>query len=66
MSKIINTNIPNQKGFQLIDNLIEDSKSKPWIDNTINVFTSIYNIIYLIYVNKKNSIIFYNLIIKRK
>ena len=48
--------------IQFYKNLSNDSYSNYWLDNTIAVFKSIYEIIYLIFSNKNKSIIFYNII----
>ena len=46
--------------------LVNDSFSGLWLDNSFCVFKSFNNILYLIYADKKNSIISYNLIDEKK
>ena len=56
----------NIKNFRLLNQLTKDSYSDYTLDNTFVVFTSIDNIIYLIYANKNRSIISYNIIENKK
>ena len=57
----IKTENENLDDKSLIKETISDSFSKYWNDNSFTVFTSVYNMILLIYGNKNNSIICYNL-----
>ena len=63
-----NKDFNNPKNIEIIKDVINDSYVKPKIPfrydyiNTFNTFKSINNIIYLIYSNANNSIIFFNLI----
>ena len=50
------------KDFQLLNEITKDSYSDYTLDNTFVVFTSIDDIIYVIYTNKNKSIISYNII----
>jgi len=50
----------------LINEIINDSYTDIWLDNTFCVFKSINDLIYLIYTNENNSIISYNLITNKK
>ena len=59
--KNIKGNTNNPKNIKFISELTEDSYANVTLDNTFTVFKSIYNILYLIYSNKKKSIISYNL-----
>ena len=55
----------NNEDFNNTNNvkiLIQDSFYQFWLDNTFCVFKSFNNILFLIYTNKRNSIISYNLI----
>ena len=52
--------------FQFINVLVEDSKIYYNLNDTFNIFKSIDDILYLIYVNNNNSIIFYNIIDNKK
>ena len=63
-SKLKNNNI-EVKDFQE-SNIVEDSESALWLANTFIVFKSINTIFYLIYINKKNSIITYDMINNKK
>ena len=56
----------NPENIKLLYNLAEDSFNNKWIDNIFSVFNSINNIFYLIYANKDNSIISYDLINNKK
>ena len=52
----------NPKNIQFINDLAKDSKIHYDLDNTFCAFKSIYDILYLIYVDKNNSIICYNIL----
>ena len=52
----------NPKNIELLKDLVKDSKIKFDLDNTFCAFKSIYDILYLIYVDKNNSIICYNIL----
>jgi len=50
----------------LINEIVNDSYTDIWLDNTFCVFKSINDLIYLIYTHENNSIISYNLITNKK
>ena len=52
--------------IQFLENIVEDSFSRYWLDNTFCLFKSINNIIYIIYANENKSIILYHLIKNKK
>ena len=52
----------NPKNIELINDLARDSKIQYDLDNTFCAFKSIYDLFYLIYVDKNNSIICYNIL----
>ena len=54
------------KNIKFLKDLVNDSYSDLWLANTFIVFKSISNIVYLIYTNKKNSIISYDIIDNKK
>ena len=56
----------NPKNFQLCFNLTKDSYTPCNLDNTFAIFKSVNKIIMVIYGNKENSIISYDLINKQK
>lgn len=56
----------NEKIFKLLATLTKDSYSDYILDNTFALFTSIDDIIYLIYTNKFRSIISYNVLDNKK
>ena len=56
----------NPKDFKLLFNLTKDYYPNCVLDNTFSVFSSINNIIFLIYGNIDKSIISFNLINKEK
>lgn len=64
INKIENKFNPNN--IQFLSNITNDSYSDYTLDNTFTIFTSIDNIIYLVYSNIKKSIISYNIIDKKK
>ena len=55
---------PNEKGFSKY--IVKDAYAPYIKQNTFCVFKSIYDIFYLIYTSKNNSIIFYNLLDDKK
>ena len=52
--------------IKLISNLVTNSTSKFWIDNTITIFKSINSIYYLIYSTENKDIVSYNIINNEK
>ena len=52
--------------IQFLKNIANDSFAKFVKMHTFSIFNSIYDILYLIYSTKKNTIIFYNLINNQK
>ena len=50
------------KDIKFLNDITTDSYTEQYLDNSFILFKSINNILYLIYRNKDNSIIFYNLI----
>ena len=56
----------NPNNIQLFTNITKDSYADYILDNTFALFTSIDDIIYLVYSNSKKSIISYNLIDNKK
>ena len=52
----------NPKNIELLKDLVKDSKIKFDLDNTFCAFKSINDLLYLIYVDKNNSIICYNIL----
>ena len=58
--------IENPEKIQFYKNIVDDSFTLFWIDNVFCLFTSIDDILYLIYANVKNSIITYNMIDNKK
>ena len=63
-NKIINLNIEfksNPNNIKYLKDLIEDSYTITYSDNSFIVFISYNNILYLIYSNKKNSIVCFNI-----
>ena len=55
-------NILVSKNIRLLKEITKDSYSDYTLDNTFTIFTSINDIFYLVYANRKRSIIFYNMI----
>jgi len=56
----------NPNNLIFLKNLVEDSYSSICLDNIFSIFTSINEILYLIYSNNKKSIILYNLLNNQK
>jgi uncharacterized protein YdcH (DUF465 family) len=56
----------NCKNIKYLANIVEDSYSDLWLANTFIIFKSINSIYYLIYINKKNSILSYDMINNKK
>ncbi len=56
----------NPEDIQVLTTLVNDSYCYYNLDNTFTTFKSIDDILYLIYSNKINSIIFYNLVTFQK
>ena len=52
--------------FQFLKDLVNDSYSFVWLNDSFTVFKSINDIFVLIYTNKSNSLIFYDIIENRK
>jgi len=59
-------NIKNPKNIEYLYDIVNDSYSYTYLVNTFSIFNSIDNILYLVYSNKKNSIILYNVIKNKK
>ena len=64
--KEINKINSNPIDIKFLTNLTEDSYAGNYLDHTFNVFKSFDDVLYLIYSNKYNSIISYNLIDNKK
>ena len=58
--------IVSPKNIKLLSNIVEDSFACIDLGNQFTVFTSINDILYLIYTNRNNSIICYDLIEQNK
>ena len=56
----------NPQNIKYLNDITNDSYSNYWLDNTFIIFKSINNILYLIYANKKRSIISYDAISNQK
>ena len=61
-----NIKINNCPDIKFSNDVIRDSYSDVWLGHTFIVFKSFNNIFYLIYTNKKNSILSYDIINKQK
>ena len=64
-NKIINNyNIKNNSNFEIFPKTINinNSNNYTFLNNNFIIFNSIYDILYLIYINSRNSIIAYNLV----
>jgi len=59
-------NIYDPKKIKYLNDLINDAGYSPFINEEFCIFKSIDNILYLIYVNKKNSIVSFNIIDNKK
>ena len=55
-------NFTNPNNIKFLKDIVNDSNTKYFLDNTFSVFKSIDNILYLIYTNNNKSIISYNLL----
>ena len=59
-------NIKNPKNIEYLYDIVKDSYSYSYLVNTFSIFNSINDILYLVYSNKNNSIILYNVINNKK